>query len=115
MRFLFRIVFWLAVIILLLPSDPNSGPDAPRVTFMQALDAVRGTITDLSQFCTRNPDLCATGGAVVAVAADKARYGIEQIQTYLANNAAETNTLTANDTNVPWQGTPSGAMVADGR
>jgi hypothetical protein len=111
MRFIIRVVFWLAVIILLLPSDPNAGPDAPQVTFMQALNAVRGTINDLSQFCTRNPDLCATGGDIIAVAADKARYGIEQIQAYLDHNTGGADTLTAEDTNIPWQG--SAAVVAE--
>lgn len=112
MRFLVRIVFWLAVVILLLPSDPNAGPNAPQVTFMQALEVVRGTISDLSQFCSRNPDVCETGGDIIAVAADKARYGIEQVQTYLAH-ADDTNTLTAEDADMPWQGIPSAAVVAE--
>jgi hypothetical protein len=114
MRFLLRTVFWLMVVILLLPSDPDAGPGAPQVTFVQAIDAVRATITDLSQFCSRNPDLCATGEAVIQVVADKARYGIEQLQLYLDQNAVGGNTLTAEDAGIPWQGVPDGApVVAD--
>ncbi len=113
MRFLLRIVFWLAVVILLLPSDPNAGPNAPQVTFMQALEVVRGTISDLSQFCSRNPDVCQTGGDIIAVAADKARYGIEQVQTYLEHNGGDANTLTASDTETRGKVMPSGAVVAE--
>lgn len=114
MRFLFRVAFWLTVIVLLLPSDPDGGPDAPQVTLVQALDAVRATISDLSQFCIRNPELCETGEAVIQVVADKARYGVEQIQAYLDRNGGQ-NTLTAEDTDAPWQGVVSGPMVADDR
>ena len=104
MRFIIRAAFWLALIFLLLPSDPESGPNAPKVSLMDALDAVRGTITDLSQFCDRNPDLCTTGGEIVQVVADKARYGLDQIQGLLDNGDVAESTLTADDTTIPWQG-----------
>jgi hypothetical protein len=115
MRFLLRTVFWLTVIILLLPSDPDAGPEAPQVTLVDALDAVRATITDLSQFCVRNPELCETGETVIQVVADKARYGIEQLQIYLDQDAVGENTLTAEDAGIPWQGSASAPMVADNR
>lgn len=114
MRFLFRTVFWLTVVILLLPSDPDANPDAPQLTLVDAMDAIRGTITDLSQFCVRNPELCQTGETVIQVVADKARYGIEQLQTYLDQNAVGDNTLTAEDAGIPWQGVASGATVVAG-
>ena len=115
MRFLLRTVFWLTVIILLLPSDPDAGPEAPQVTLVDALDAVRATITDLSQFCVRNPELCETGETVIHVVADKARYGIAQLQIYLDQDAVGENTLTAEDAGIPWQGSASAPMVADNR
>jgi hypothetical protein len=115
MRFLLRTVFWLTVIILLLPSDPDAGPEAPQVTLVDALDAIRATITDLSQFCLRNPELCETGETVIQVVADKARYGIEQLQIYLDQDAVGENTLTAEDAGIPWQGAAGAPMVADNR
>ena len=115
MRFLLRTVFWLTVVILLLPSDPDAGPEAPQVSLVQAVDAIRAMITDLSQFCVRNPELCQTGEAVIQVAADKARYGIEQLQTYLDHNAVGENTLTAEDAGAPWQGVGEApTVVAEG-
>lgn len=111
MRFLFRVTFWLAVVLLLLPSDPDSGTDAPQVSFVEALNAVRATFNDLAHFCTRNPDLCETGGAVVQVVADKARYGIEQLQVYLEENIGA-DTLSIEDAEIPWQGDPA-AQIAE--
>lgn len=112
MRFLFRVAFWLVVVVLLLPSDPDGRTDGPQVTFVQGLEAVRATVNDMSQFCARNPDLCATGEAVVQIVADKARYGIEQLQAFLDQNDIEENTLTADDEIIPWQGTASPPVVA---
>ncbi len=116
MRFIIRTAFWLTLIFLLLPSDPDAGPDAPRVSLMEALDAVRGTVADLSQFCVRNPDLCETGGEIVQVVAEKARYGLDQIQAMLDGEGeiVETDTLTADDATIPWQGTVSAPVVAEG-
>lgn len=114
MRFLFRVAFWLTVVVLLLPSDPDTGPDTPQVTFVEALNAVRDTFNDLASFCTRNPQSCETGGAVVEIVADKARYGIEQLQDYLDKTVAEENTLTDADTEIPWQGEASaGEQLAE--
>lgn len=114
MRFIIRSVFWLAVILLLLPSDPDAGPDAASVTFMEALNAVRGTVADLSQFCVRNPELCETGGELAQVVADKARYGLDQIQALLDAEPIQEDTLTADDADAPWQGVVSAPVVAEG-
>ncbi len=114
MRFLFRVAFWLSIVVLLLPSDPERGTDAPSVTFMEVLGAARAAVTDLSQFCVRNPELCETGGAVAQVIADKARYGIEQLQAYLEAHTAVENTLTPADAATPWQ-PPAANQVANAR
>lgn len=106
MMFLLRAAFWLCVVILFLPADPNRPEDAPSVTVLEAFMAARATVADLAQFCDRNPDVCATGEAVVDVMVDKASYGIEQIQGYL-----DEDTLTSEDVEVPWQGDETVAAV----
>lgn len=103
MMFLLRAAFWLCVVILLLPGDPDRPANAPSVTVLELLTAARTAVADLGQMCDRNPDLCETGGEVAQVLADKARYGIEQLQAFLDRQAVEGNTLTPEDTAVPWQ------------
>ncbi|MGD9738276.1 MAG: DUF5330 domain-containing protein [Bauldia sp.] len=102
MFFLIRVVFCLCVILLILPTDPNRPEDAPSVTLMELLTAARTAIADLSQICGRNPELCVTGGEVAQVLADQARYGIEQLQGFIEQQGI-TDTLTAEDINIPWQ------------
>ncbi len=108
-RFLFRTVFWLGVVVLLLPGDPNSGTDAPRVSAMQALLATRSAIADVSTFCDRNPQACATGSTAVQVFASKVRYGAELLSGYLNHgpNASDRGTLNTEDVQPAWRGQPA--------
>jgi hypothetical protein len=105
--FLLRSAFWLTIVILLIPADPQSG-EAPRVTVVNALMAARATVADLSGFCNRNPDVCITGGAAIDVFAEKAGNGVEMIYRYLddagAEPARDSGTLTTDDLALPWQG-----------
>jgi hypothetical protein len=104
--FLLRSAFWLTIVILLIPADPQSG-EAPRVTVVNALMAAQATVADLGGFCHRNPDVCITGSAAFDVFAEKAGNGIELIYSYFGDgkDAEETRgTLTTDDIALPWQG-----------
>lgn len=108
--FLLRSAFWLTIVILLIPANPQSG-EAPRVTVVNALMAARATVADLSGFCKRNPDVCITGSAAIEVFAEKAENGVEMIHRYLGEGAADpegadadNGTLTTDDLALPWQG-----------
>ena len=106
-KFLFRAMFWMGVVVLLLPGDPNSGTDAPRVSAMQALVATRSAISDFSTFCNRNPDVCATGSTAVQVFASKVRYGAEMLSGYLSHaqqGASARGTLKTEDLQPAWRG-----------
>jgi hypothetical protein len=108
--FLLRAAFWLSVVVILLPADPESGEDAPRVTAVEALWAAQGAVQDLSQFCVRNPDVCETSGTAFHVFADKVRYGTRMLYGYFGENDASPNepipardTLTPEDIEPEWQ------------
>lgn len=105
MFFLLRIAFWLCVVILFLPADPERGENAPSVTVLELMVAARDIVWDFAQICVRNPELCETGGEVGQIIVDKARYNIGQLTEYLAadNIAEPANTLTAGDVATPWQ------------
>ena len=109
--FLLRSAFWLTLVILLIPADPQSG-EAPRVSLVNAFMAARATVADLSGFCGRNPDVCVTGGAALGIFAEKAENGVEMIYHYFdADGEADPvdpggnrGTLTTDDLALPWQG-----------
>lgn len=104
--FVIRAVFWLGVVVMLLPGDPNSGADAPRVSAMQALMATRSAIADFSTFCDRNPQTCATGSTAVQVFVSKVRYGAELLSSYLKRDqvASDHGTLKPEDLQPAWRG-----------
>jgi hypothetical protein len=108
--FLLRAAFWLTIVVFLLPGDPDTG-EAPRVGAFQALSAVQATATDLSSFCRRNPDVCATGSAAVEILSEKFRNGARLIQNALDHGdhqatAPPADTLTHDDIALPWRGAP---------
>jgi hypothetical protein len=108
--FLVRAVFWLSVVVLLLPGDPKTGADAPRVSAFEALFAARAAVADVSAFCDRNPDVCATGSTALQVFAQKVRYGAQLISAYFDDkdgHAVERGTLKNEDLEPAWRGHPA--------
>jgi hypothetical protein len=106
--FLLRTAFWLSVVVILLPADPETGGEAPRVTAFQALSAAQSAAHDVSQFCVRNPDVCDTGGTAFHVFADKVRYGTRMIYGYFGDDRSDEaaparETLTPDDAKPEWQ------------
>lgn len=87
--FLVRTAFWLSVVVMLLPADSDTDGKAPRVTAFEAIAAAQTTVSDLSQFCTRNPDVCVTGGSAFHVFADKVRYGAKMIYGYFGDKKVD--------------------------
>ena len=109
LMFLVRTAFWLSVVVMLLPADSDTGGKAPRVTAFEAIAAAQTTVSDLSQFCTRNPDVCVTGGSAFHVFADKVRYGAKMIYGYFGDKkvdqpdgAAPKGTLQPSDVAPEW-------------
>jgi hypothetical protein len=117
--FLIRAAFWLTVVIMFIPADPQSDAPAPRVTVIETMVAARAVVADLSNFCDRNPDVCVTGSAAFQIFAEKAQSGARMLYQYLdktfeegGNPAAdEQGTLTGDDRAPDWQG-PKGDGAA---
>lgn len=74
MGFIIRSVFWLSLVLLLIPF--GTGKDGETlVNPLQAMFAARGAIEDISGMCERKPDVCAVGRAAVHTVAVRAREG----------------------------------------
>lgn len=109
--FLLRIAFWLSIVLLLIPADPESGTEAPTVTVLDALVATRSTIADLSHFCERNADVCATGGAAWALLTERAASGFHALIEQFAPADDDGNTLRPEDQEPVWRGPPESSAV----
>ena len=108
--FLIRIVFWLSIVVILLPGDPQSDTPPPRVTLFETLSSFRAVAADFSGFCDRNPDVCVTGGTALKAFAEKAQNGAHALFRYLdgsldpAGLENEQDTLTDGDRSPTWLG-----------
>ena len=108
--FLIRAAFWLSVVIMFIPADPETNSPAPRVSVIEGLVAARAVAVDLSNFCERNPDVCVTGNAAFQVFAEKAQNGAKMLYRYLDDDAGEAKpdgdqgTLTGEDLAPEWKG-----------
>jgi hypothetical protein len=104
--FLIRAAFWLSLVVLLLPADPQSGDQAPRVSAVEALVAARTAVADLATFCDRNGDVCATGSSAFQLFAVKVRYGVHLLQDYFdrAPTRENSDTLKQEDIEPAWRG-----------
>ncbi len=106
--FLIRTAFWLSLVILLIPGNPETREEAPRVSALQALSAAQATFTDMSSFCDRNPGVCTTGEAAFRVFGDKARNGVRMIYDYFGSDidgdVIDRGTLRDDDLHPTWRG-----------
>ena len=94
MYFIVRAMFWIGIVVLLLPV----GGDAQFKT-ADALDAARSAVADLSGFCERNPGTCETGAKAVSAfghkMAESAKwaYALARDEDYVPSPEAETRTV----------------------
>ena len=84
MKFLLRVAFWLSVVIVLLPAVPSADKlQAPRVSAAEALSAAGAALSDMRQFCGRQPDACTIGSQALKLFGEKARNGASMLHTFL--------------------------------
>jgi hypothetical protein len=89
MTFLLKTAFWLALIIMLLPSDEQQ----QRQIYGTAEAAVR----DVSGFCQRNPDVCDRSSDIFSVFVQKAEFGANMLFGFISDQTAGTVTASGTD------------------
>src|SRR5580698_6004450 len=89
MFFLFRMAFWLGLVLILLPSGSSErAAPATEVNASQAISAVSATVGDLRQFCIRQPDACTVGSHVATQLGYKAQAGAKMLYEFLTEALA---------------------------
>jgi len=84
MFFLLRMAFWLGLVLVLLPRDKAPDPDkGPQVSASEAVLAATAAVSDMSQFCTRQPAACAVGGQAATVVGERAQAGAKKVYDFL--------------------------------
>src|SRR5467141_4443871 len=102
MFFLIRMAFWLSVVLVLLPTG-GSKPTAPSprsdINAVEAVSAASATVSDMSQFCARQPEACAVGSQAAVALGHRAQAGAKMVYEFL-NGRMETGSV-ATKANAP--------------
>ena len=80
MFFLLRMAFWLGLVLVLLPRDKTPESEKqPQVGASEAVQAATAAVSDMSQFCKRQPAACEVGGQAATVIGHRAQAGARKI------------------------------------
>ena len=127
MFFLLRMTFWLGLVLVLLPREKT--PDAeklPQIGASEAVSAATAAVSDMSQFCKRQPAACEVGGQAATAIGQRAQEGARKLYHIITDKkspdhtssiggaepadaslaAAPRDTLTPDDLAPEWNGLP---------
>ena len=80
MFFLLRMAFWLGLVLVLLPREKTPESDKlPQIGASEAVSAATAAVSDMGQFCRRQPAACEVGGQAATVLGQRAQDGARQL------------------------------------
>ena len=80
MFFLLRMAFWLGLVLVLLPREKTPESDkVPQIGASEAVSAATAAVSDMGQFCKRQPAACEVGGQAATVIGQRAQDGARQL------------------------------------
>ena len=132
MFFLLRMVFWLGLVLVLLPRDKTPESEKlPQIGVSQAVQAATAAVSDMGQFCKRQPAACEVGGQAATAVGQRAQGGARKVYQYITDKPEKSDksdkrapehtgsiggldaiedtardTLTPDDMQIDWQGAP---------
>src|SRR5215470_5960587 len=125
MFFLLRLAFWLGLVLILLPREKTPESEKlPQIDAAQAVQAATAAVSDVSQFCKRQPAACEVGGQAATVIGARAQEGARKLYQIITDKRppdhtgsidgseddnpemAPRDTLTDDDLAVQWRGVP---------
>src|ERR1700704_170961 len=128
MFFLLRMAFWLGLVLVLLPREKTPESDKlPQLGASEAVSAATAAVSDMSQFCKRQPAACEVGGQAATVIGHRAQEGARKLYQIIIDKrasdhtgsiggenadplvveAAPGNTLTPDDLLAEWRAPPA--------
>lgn len=88
MFFLLRMAFWLGLVLVLLPTDKTPDSDkGPQIGTSDAISAATAAMSDMSQFCNRQPAACVVGGQAATVIGERAQSGAKKVYQFITDKA----------------------------
>jgi len=85
--------FWLGLVLVLLPRDNTPDSDkAPQLKASEAVSAATAAVTDLGQFCKRQPAACEVGGQAATVIGQRAQGGARKLYQIITDKRSPDHT-----------------------
>jgi hypothetical protein len=105
MMFLIRTAFWLSVVVLVLPTPQSMKVPESNVGTTQAVSAASAAVSDMGQFCARQPDACKIGSQALTQFGYKAQASAKWVYEFLTDKLgpAQTGSIAAE----PARGAPA--------
>ena len=98
MWFLLRLTFWLGLVLVLLPRDKTSESEKlPQIGASEAVQAATAAVSDMSQFCKRQPTACEVGGQAATVIGQRAAEGARKVYGIITDKADKPDTADKTD------------------
>ena len=89
MFFMLRLVFWLGLVLVLLPRDKTPESEKmPQISVSDAVQAATAAVSDMSQFCKRQPAACEVGGQAATVIGVRAQDGARKVYQWTTDKKA---------------------------
>jgi Family of unknown function (DUF5330) len=127
MFFLLRMAFWLGLVLVLLPREKTPESEKlPQIGASEAVSAATAAVSDMGQFCKRQPAACEVGGQAATVIGQRATEGARKLYQIITDKkppdhtgsigvtddapiavAASRDTLTADDLALEWRVAPT--------
>lgn len=128
MFFLLRVAFWLAIVLVLLPSGGSQPNAKSNIGATEALAAASAAVSDMSNFCDRQPNACVVGTQAVNAFGQRAQAGAKMVYDFLSEHSfrgeptgvtngtgrnwpVSQDTLIASDLEPAWQGPVQAEML----
>jgi len=93
MFFLLRMAFWLGLVLVLLPREKTPESDKlPQLGASEAVSAATAAVSDMSQFCKRQPAACEVGGQAATVIGHRAQEGARKLYQIITDKRAPDRT-----------------------
>ena len=90
MFFLIRLTFWLGLVLVLLPREKTPESEKlPQIGASEAVQAATAAVSDMGQFCKRQPTACEVGGQAATAIGQRAQDGARKLYQIITDKKAE--------------------------
>ena len=88
MFFLLRVAFWLTIVLALLPSGGAQQSAEAKVGPTDAVVAAGAAVSDMSNFCDRQPGACVVGAQTAVAIGQRAQAGAKMVYDFINDRAS---------------------------